>query len=78
MLKILHGRLVYYAHGRFFAVAKPENRAGRIARLGVFPRNLWDKVLRAPVGGHVICNQKRADGRRDARMARRVVKARFS
>jgi hypothetical protein len=29
-------------------------------------------VMRSPVGSHVICNQKRADGRRDARMARQV------
>ena len=67
---LIHGKTVTKRGNRFFAVPKPENRAGRIAMLTQLPANLWARVLASPVGGHVICNQKRADGRRDARMAR--------
>ena len=77
---ILHGKPVRYIKGRYFAIPHVENRAGRIAMLTEIPANLWQRVMRSPVGSQVICNQKRADGRRDARMARlaRASAPRFS
>jgi hypothetical protein len=66
----LHGKEVRRVGTRYFAIPHLENRAGRIAMLSEIPSNLWQRVMRSPVGSQVICNQKRADGRRDARMAR--------
>lgn len=70
MSTLLHGRLVTYRNGRYFAVPKPFHRVDHIAHLTQLSANLWQRVMRSPVGSQVIVNQKRADGRRDARMAR--------
>lgn len=70
MTELLHGRVVRFHNGRYFAVPKPFNRADHIAHLTQLCGNLWQRVMHAPVGAQVIVNQKRADGRRDARMAR--------
>lgn len=70
MSTLLHGRPVRLVGGRYFAVPKPFSRADYIASLTQMAGNLWQRVMRSPVGAQVIVNQKRADGRRDARQAR--------
>lgn len=67
-------------NGRYFAIPKPATLTERIhARTlerGDLPR--WHRVMSSPVGSTVICNQKRADGRRSSMWSRKVTPALFA
>lgn len=81
LITILHGRAVYRVGTRYFALPREQTLADKIAAAsheGLTGKAHWDKIMESPLGGHVICNQKRADARRDARWRRQVVKARFA
>lgn len=78
-LVVLHGRVLQKQGKRYFAVPKQSTLTDRIAqRTTENLRTSWDKIMDSPLGGHVICNQKRADARRDAFMRRMVIKGRFT
>jgi hypothetical protein len=68
----LFGRPVKRVGTRFFAVQKPLTMSERIhaATLTGGRLPLWQRVMQSPVGSTVICNQKSAEGRRNARWAR--------
>lgn len=77
---MLNGQPVRKQGSRFFALPKAQGLADRIAAAShsMLDGNRWQKIMQQPLGGHVICNQKRADARRASRWARAVVKARFT
>lgn len=77
---MLNGVPVRKQGTRFFAIPRALGLADRIAEAShsMLNGNRWQAIMRQPIGGHVICNQKRADARRGARWARGVVKARFT
>lgn len=79
-IRELFGRMCEYRGGRWFALEKAENRAGRVAIAShdQMRGSAWSRVMNHPMGSRVIVNQKRADARRDARWRRVVVKARFT
>lgn len=81
VLRVLHGKAVYFHKGRYFA-AKPldNSRATRIAIEAhrEMHGSVWQRIMAQPLGSRVLVNQKRADARRDAQMRRRVVAARFT
>lgn len=77
---LLNGVPVRKQGTRYFAIPRTLGLADRIAQAShsMLEGNKWQAIMRQPLGGHVICNQKRADARRAARWARTVVRARFT
>lgn len=80
VITTLFGMPVRKAGTRYFAVPRPQGLADRIAQAShsMIDGNRWQAIMRQPLGGHVICNQKRADARRAAYWRRTVIKARFT
>jgi hypothetical protein len=78
--RLLHGKEVFIYRGRYFAVPRLENLAGKIAIASheCLRGGSWQHVLSQPLGSRVLVNQKRADARRDAAWRRKVIKARFT
>lgn len=76
----LHGKTVAFIRGRYFAIPKPQTMTGRIHSATLEGGNLpqWQRVMRSPVGSTIICNQKRADGRRNGMWSRKVTPALFA
>ena len=79
-LTLLYGRKVQRVGRRLFAVQKPHSLTERIhahtLSSGTLPK--WQRVMTSPVSSHVICNQKRADGRRTSMWSRKVTPALFA
>ena len=76
---MLHGRQVRKVGTRYFAIPKSASLTDRIARHATATlRPSWDKIMDSPLGGHVIINQKRADGRRAAKWSKNVTPALFA
>jgi hypothetical protein len=80
MKVVIHGIPCKRVGTRYFALPKQHGLAFRIANdsHAALHGNKWQAVMRQPIGTRVLVNQKRADARRDARMRRLVVKARFT
>lgn len=76
----LFGVAVRKVGTRYFAIPRPQTLFDiNCARShSMLNGNQWQAIMRQPLGGHVICNQKRADARRAARWDRTVVRARFT
>lgn len=81
VLRVLHGKAVYFHKGRYFAAKLPDTSlASRIAidSHREMHGSVWQRIMSQPLGSRVLINQKRADARRDAAMRRRVIAARFT
>jgi hypothetical protein len=79
MIKTIQGRVCRLVGRRWLAIPKPASLTDRIALSTTDGlRTSWQRIMESPVGGHVICNQKRADSRRGSMWNRKVIPVRFA